>query len=52
VRQESFPNAENAYSRCISLPLYPDLAEKDADYVAQTVINIVRKYRGARAVKV
>jgi perosamine synthetase len=52
VRPEWFPNAENAYSRCISLPLYPDLAEKDADYVAQTVINIVRKYRGARAVKV
>jgi dTDP-4-amino-4,6-dideoxygalactose transaminase len=50
VRPESFPNAENAYSRCISLPLYPDLAEKDADYVAQTVIKLVRNYRNARSV--
>jgi dTDP-4-amino-4,6-dideoxygalactose transaminase len=52
LRQESFPNAEDAYSRCISLPLYPDLAEKDAEYVAQTVINIVRKYREARSVTI
>jgi len=52
VRPESFPNAEDAYSRSISLPLYPDLAEKDADYVAQTVINIVRKYRAARSVTI
>ncbi|MBV8053479.1 MAG: DegT/DnrJ/EryC1/StrS family aminotransferase [Acidobacteriaceae bacterium] len=42
---DSFPNAENAFSRCISLPIYPDLKESQVEHVVQAVQNIVCKYR-------
>jgi perosamine synthetase len=45
---EDFPHAEDAYSRCISLPIYPDLREEDADYVIQTVTKIVHNCRKTR----
>jgi dTDP-4-amino-4,6-dideoxygalactose transaminase len=47
-RPEDFPHAEDAYSRCISLPIYPDLREEDADYVVQTVTKIVHNCRKTR----
>lgn len=40
-----FPRAENAYSRCISLPIYPDLSEADLERVMTAVESIVIKYR-------
>ena len=30
---EDFPNAEDAYSRCLSLPVYPDLKDAEAERV-------------------
>jgi dTDP-4-amino-4,6-dideoxygalactose transaminase len=36
-----FPNAEDAYSRCISLPIYPDLTESEMERVVQAVEQVV-----------
>jgi dTDP-4-amino-4,6-dideoxygalactose transaminase len=43
--RNEFPNAENAYSRCLSLPIYPDLREEEADRVIRGVEHAVHKYR-------
>lgn len=32
-----FPNAEVYYSRCISLPMYPTLTDKEQDYVIECI---------------
>lgn len=40
---KTFPNAEYASERLISLPLYPKLSEKEVSYVAKTVKHIVDK---------
>ncbi len=37
---ENFPNAEHQYSTTISIPLYPDMTEEQADCVIQTVKEI------------
>jgi dTDP-4-amino-4,6-dideoxygalactose transaminase len=36
---ETFPNAEQQYSRTISIPLFPDMTEEMADYVINTIIQ-------------
>jgi dTDP-4-amino-4,6-dideoxygalactose transaminase len=41
-RPGMFPVAEEIGARTISLPLYPKLTEKEIDYVAKTVIDVVR----------
>ena len=45
ARSDDFPNAEDAYSRCISLPIYPGLTEHDANRVVRIVTETVRKHR-------
>ncbi len=45
ARPDDFPNAEDAYSRCISLPIYPGLTEHDANRVVRIVAQTVRKHR-------
>jgi dTDP-4-amino-4,6-dideoxygalactose transaminase len=52
ARPEDFPNADNAYTRCISLPLYPDLTKAEADYVIRTVAKIILNNRKAKMVTV
>lgn len=42
---ENYPNAENNYQRTISIPLYPDMTEKDADLVIETVCQIGAEYK-------
>ena len=42
---ENFPNAENQYSRTISIPLYPDMTEEQAQLVIDTVIKIGNENR-------
>lgn len=44
-RREEFPNAESAYSRCLSLPIYPDLSEGEVDRVIRAVERAVYQYR-------
>jgi dTDP-4-amino-4,6-dideoxygalactose transaminase len=41
-RPGMFPVAEDVGARTISLPLYPKLTEKEIDYVAKTVVDVVK----------
>lgn len=34
-----FPNAENYYKNCISLPMYPSLTDEQFDFVVETVLK-------------
>jgi UDP-4-amino-4,6-dideoxy-N-acetyl-beta-L-altrosamine transaminase len=36
---QSFPNAENYYEKCISLPMYPTLTDEQQDFVIAQVLN-------------
>lgn len=40
-----FPQAEDAYSRCLSLPIYPDMSNYEVERVIATVEGIVVKNR-------
>lgn len=40
-----FPHAENAYSRCLSLPIFPDMTEQEIERVISAVINTVEQHR-------
>jgi dTDP-4-amino-4,6-dideoxygalactose transaminase len=44
-REGDFPNAEDAYSRCVSLPIYPDLQPQEVERIAAAVEQIVQKNR-------
>lgn len=35
-------NAENYYSRCLSLPMFPTLTDEEQEYVIKTVLNFVK----------
>jgi perosamine synthetase len=41
----SFPTADDAFKRTISLPLYPRMSRSDVDYVAGTVRAIAARHR-------
>ena len=43
-----FPNAEDAFSRCVSLPIYPTLRDDEVERVSRAVENLVEMYRRAR----
>jgi dTDP-4-amino-4,6-dideoxygalactose transaminase len=43
-----FPRCEHYYSRCISLPIYPDMCEGDVDDVANAM-NKIATYYGRNA---
>lgn len=38
--EKNFPNAQEQYSKTISIPLFPDMSESQIDYVIETVIKI------------
>jgi dTDP-4-amino-4,6-dideoxygalactose transaminase len=40
-----FPNAEDAFDRCISLPIYPDMSDGDVKRVCIAVEQFVVKNR-------
>ena len=42
---ENYPNSEWVFEREISLPIYPGMTDKEVDYVIETVIDLVKKYR-------
>jgi dTDP-4-amino-4,6-dideoxygalactose transaminase len=44
-KKGDFPNAEDAYERAVSLPLYPDMSDADVEYVANTIKQIVQESR-------
>ncbi len=40
-KEGDFPNAENYYEKCISLPMYPTLTDSEQDYVIEKVKSFV-----------
>lgn len=36
-KEGDYPNAEKYYSRCLSLPMYPTLQDKEQNYVIETI---------------
>lgn len=44
-RKGDFPNAEDAYERAISLPIYPGMSDADIEHVANTIKRIVQANR-------
>lgn len=42
-KQGDFPNAEAYYSRCISIPMFPTLSERDQDKVTRLIKNYYKK---------
>ena len=47
-----FPQAEGAYSRCVSLPIYPDMRPEQVSRVVETVKQIICNARKQRTVSV
>jgi perosamine synthetase len=39
-----FLHAELAYSRCLSLPIYPGMSEEETEYVIHAVSDIVQQW--------
>jgi perosamine synthetase len=44
-RPGDFPNAEDSYSRCISLPIFPGMSDHEVDRVARAIEQIVCTHR-------
>jgi dTDP-4-amino-4,6-dideoxygalactose transaminase len=40
---EDFPQAEDSYSRCLSLPIFPDMTEEQMERVVESVTHICQK---------
>ena len=36
-----YPNAEKFYNHQLSLPIYPELANEEVEYVINTLLNII-----------
>lgn len=49
-KQQDFPQAEDAFSRCLSLPIYPDLSEEEVERVVRTVTRVVEANRKRKLV--
>lgn len=44
-RAGDFPNAEDAYSRCFSLPIFPDMTEAEINHVIHNVKSLLDRKR-------
>jgi dTDP-4-amino-4,6-dideoxygalactose transaminase len=42
---EQFPNCQAIFESCLSLPVYPSLAEAQQDYIIDTILDLVQKHR-------
>ena len=42
---QDFPNAEDNYSRCFSLPIFPDMTLAQQERVVRSVLQVVEKNR-------
>src|SRR5882724_3549658 len=40
-----FPQADDSYSRCLSLPIFPDMTQAEREHVVQSVTRLVTKNR-------
>jgi perosamine synthetase len=44
-KKGDFPNAEDAYERAISLPIYPGMSDADVEHVVHTIKRVVQDSR-------
>ncbi len=44
-RNGDFPIAEDLYSRCLSLPIYPSMSDLDVEHVIEAVLDVVKRFR-------
>jgi perosamine synthetase len=44
-RTGDFPIAEEVYSRCLSLPIFPAMSDEDLAYVIESVLAVAREAR-------
>src|SRR6185437_14856467 len=44
-RTGDFPVAEDVYSRCLSLPIFPAMSDEDVAYVSETLLALIREAR-------
>jgi dTDP-4-amino-4,6-dideoxygalactose transaminase len=49
-REEQFPHANDAFSRCLSLPIYPDMSELEVQRVIASVKAVVQGNRKSKSV--
>jgi perosamine synthetase len=49
-KKNDFPHAEDAFSRCLSLPIYPGLGKDEVERVIRSVENLVRANRKRKLV--
>jgi len=47
-RKGNFPVSENYYERALTLPLYPDLALMDQEYVVESLLDVLNYYEGLK----
>ena len=40
-----FPNAEESYSRCLSIPIFPDMSESELNRVVRSVSDVICEHR-------
>jgi perosamine synthetase len=44
-RNGEFPVTEDLFSRCLSLPIYARMSDRDVEQVIESVLTIVRENR-------
>jgi perosamine synthetase len=44
-KSSDFPNANRAYARVISLPLYPSLQQNQVEYIIDSILKLIKKNR-------
>jgi perosamine synthetase len=44
-RPGDFPNAEDAYGRCVSLPIFPGMRDFEVDRVIQAIEKVLCSHR-------
>lgn len=42
-KKGDYPNAENYYEKCLSLPMYPTLTNDEQNYVIENILNFLKK---------
>jgi dTDP-4-amino-4,6-dideoxygalactose transaminase len=47
-RNTDFPNADDSYSRCLSLPIFPGLTDSERRRIVDAVVHLVEKHRKAK----
>ena len=45
INTKDFQNSTAVYERIASLPIYPDLTDKEIDYIVTSTIEIIRENR-------